>query len=496
MSVPKATVTELDGQLGIVPVNAGNLACIVADAESGPLNTPAVFSRTEDVLSAFTGGPLVERACRHLKAPGSPGYVVCVRSDRTTDGAASSVTFTGTGTSVVTVDTDPVAPWDAFEVVVEVLLGGIIGTGPITLRYSLDGGRVWSKKVSLGTANTYTIPLSGVVLNFAAGDLDTGDTIEFTTTAPKWNATDLAESLAAVQASSQPIEYVHVGGACSGTEKDTIIAAATASHTAGKHRWFTCETRTPAASEADSAYQTSLIADFLNHKAVDVEVVAGACRMLSSVPNRPAWNLRVPAGVAVAPVYASVEPHIDIARTDLKALPGVQIKDSNGNPVEDFHDEDATPGLDDAGFTTLRSHPGESGVFVNNPRIQSADGSDFIFVQYRRVMNILRTALQAYLRTRLSLDVRVQTHGPKAGFILESDAREIELGANAALWRASKEGRYISGGPTDERFTLTRNDPILQTQTLTYDARAVPLGYVKEISGALGFSNPARGVAA
>lgn len=251
----------------------------------------------------------------------------------------------------------------------------------------------------------------------------------------------------------------------------------------------------PNVGESDATYQASIIADFASHKDTSTEVTAGAARVRSSVPGRAAvWNLRMPAGVVVAPMYAAVEPHIDIAQTDRGPIPGCQIKDENGN--SDEHDEFETPGLDDAGFTTLRTWPGSSDVYVNNPRIQSADGSDFMFVQYRRVMNIERTALQAYLRRRLSIPVRVQTKGAERGHILESEAVEIELGANRALWLASKEGRYLSGDETDPRFVLSRDDDILATQTLTYDARAVPLGYVKNITGALGFSNPARGIAA
>jgi hypothetical protein len=88
----------------------------------------------------------------------------------------------------------------------------------------------------------------------------------------------------------------------------------------------------------------------------------------------------------------------------------------------------------------------------------------------------------------------------KTGYILETEAKDIESGADLALWDAAaptnKVGsqRMISGEKTDKRFVLSRTDNILATDTLTYDARAVPLGYPKDITGALGFSNPARAV--
>ncbi len=231
--------------------------------------------------------------------------------------------------------------------------------------------------------------------------------------------------------------------------------------------------------EDDATYQASFDADMSAHKSINIDVSAGDAQVLSSVSYR---QYRRPALFAYADLYASVSEEQDISAITFGPLPGVQIRDGNGNLV--CHDELEQPGLDDLGATTLRTWDGREGVFVTNPRIFSPTGSDFIFAQYRRVMNIGRTALQAYLETRLSLPILVDR---KTGFILESEARDIESGANSAMRTALLTRPKAS----DAVFVLSRTDNLLSTQTLSYQQRIVPLGYPKHLEGDIGFNNPA-----
>lgn len=485
MSVPAATITELDGQLGILPTSAGQLEAIVGDAAQGPLNTPAAFARARDVITTFGGGPLVEDACYAIEHFGK--VVVLCRTDRTTDGAASSVDDAGvTGTSVPSVDTGSLKPWYSGEWVFQVIAGGTIGVAGITFRYSDDGGRTWSRKTALGTANTYTVPTSGVVIDFAAGTLVAADEFTFTTTEPKWAAADLTDALEAIRLSSQPIEYVSIVGACSGTEKDTVNAAADAAHASNRHRFFICRARLPNSGESEATYLASLTANFADKEHTSVSVGYGAARIRSSIPSRPSQMRRSPTQ-AVAPLFSAVSAEVDIAKKSIGPLHthGVALKDSNGNPVE--HDEEANPGADDVGFLTLRSYSGK-GVYVNNPRIMCPDGSDFNLVQYRRVMNDARTALQAYLEERLHSTILVDK---ATGHILETEALEIEAGANGVLDTALLRRPKASAAV----FVLSRTDNVLSTQTITYDVRIVPLGYAKFITGTIAFANPAKVVA-
>jgi hypothetical protein len=78
--------------------------------------------------------------------------------------------------------------------------GGTIGTDPILLSLSLDGGRTY-KKVRLGTGTSYTDPYFGIVTTFGAGDLTAGETVAtWHGSAPRGDATgweDAREALAA-----------------------------------------------------------------------------------------------------------------------------------------------------------------------------------------------------------------------------------------------------------------------------------------------------------
>jgi hypothetical protein len=207
----------------------------------------------------------------------------------------------------------------------------------------------------------------------------------------------------------------------------------------------------------------------------------------SSPPRRSASR---PSIFAIGPLLASVSAEVDIALTTLGAIPGVSIRDANGNPKH--HDESVNPGLDDSRSATLRTHDGKQGVYVNNPRLLSASGSDFEFAQHRRVMNLARRTLRLYFIDRLSRPTLVDA---RTGFILESEALETEAGADAVMRAVLRAKPMCSGGGIDgkaARFCkVSRTDNLLSTKTMTVQGGVIPLAYPKVINIDLGFKNPA-----
>lgn len=93
-------------------------------------------------------------------------------------------------------------PRDDYRFKFEVLTAGTIGTRGIVFRYSLDGGRVWSPGISLGTASTYAVPNTGMTLNFGAGTLVLADTVTAHTDGPRLDSADFAAAFDAFAASS------------------------------------------------------------------------------------------------------------------------------------------------------------------------------------------------------------------------------------------------------------------------------------------------------
>jgi len=486
MSQPAVIITELDGALGILPTTAGRLLAITGVSSTGPVDTPATFARVSDVRSTFGDGPMVEAAAYYIEKYGRP--VVLVRTGQSVlgDFPAGAVTVqTGTGTSIVTVDNVGTAPFDDFEFFVKVVAGGTIGIDGITFQWSLDGGRTLSPVTALGVAALFVFPDSGgTQIDFAAGTLVADDTISFRGDAPNWNGTEIGTALDALFATSIGWENVHVVGVIDGTTFDVIDPKFTGAITSGKYRGWIGNTRMPDEAETESAYQIAMAAIFDSKATVHGEMCAAAAKTISGVTSR---QYRRPVSFAVASREGFVSEEINIADVNLGSLPGISIRDANGNADE--HDESLNPGLDDSRFTVLRTWDDFQGVYVNRPRILSAAGSDFDLFTKRRVLNLAHAVLRPYFIRRLNKPILVDR---ATGFILESEALEIESGALAAMRSVLLAKPKASG----IQFVLSRFDNVLSTKTLTGTARVIPLAYPELIDLEVGFLNPALEVVA
>ena len=480
MSLPAVNINELDGALGILPSSAGRLFAVVGVSDSGPVDTPATYARARLLEQDFGKGPMVEAAAHYIEKYGRP--VVVVRTGQSVAGvfpATTTVVFTGTGTSVITVDDVTADPTDDLDFVFEVLKGGTIGTAGITFRWSIDGGNNWSAETALGTATSFTFPEGGAVIDFAAGTLVAGDRASFRGQAPNWNGTELGTALDALFASQVNWDICHVVGPVDATAFDVIDPKFSGAMANGKYRSWYGNTRMPASGESEATYLSSLSTEFAAKATVHGSLCAGHCELVSSVTGR---KQRRPISYVVAAREQSVDEHVNIAAINEGALPGVSLYDSNGNNVA--HDEALNPGLDDARFATLRTWEGYAGIYVTRPRIFSTAGSDFDVHTKRRVINLAHAALRSYFTRRLSVEVLVDA---TTGFILEEEALEMESGARGALKAVLAPKKKASGWTV----AISRTDNLLSTKTLTGSARVVPLAYPEAIEIDLGFLNPA-----
>lgn len=475
MTQPSVNLTQLDGALGVLPPTSGELLVVVGTCSLGAFNTPSTWGRPTPFLAAFGVGPGVEAAALHL----SRGKQVCfIRTAQTTDGAAGTVDSSGkTGTSAVTVNTSSTKPLDDYEVYFKVVLGGTIGTGPISFQWSLDNGRTLSAVTSLGTANTFTIPGSGVILAFGAGTLVTNDLVLVRTSAPKWSGSDLTAAIAALKASQITWGICEIVGAVGATDFDTIESAFAGITGVKKYRMWMGNTRIPDVAESEATYLSSVSSAFASKATVLGALCSGSALITSAVTGR---SYQRPVVFDAASNEASVSQEVDTADVNLGARP-VGIGDANGNPL--FHDETMNPGLDDARFYVYRTWTTRAGVYVNRPRIFSAQGSDFRLVPHRRVMNIALQTANEYFERALSKPLLVDS---KTGFMLPSERQRLENGCNSAL-------RAVLGGKASAWSTvLSATDDILSTGTINGDVRVVPLGYPENINISAGFTNPAN----
>lgn len=474
MTQPSVTITELDGALGVLPPSAGRLFAVIGGASSGPVNTPATYARVRDLVATFGDGPGVEAAAAYIDRWARP--VVFVRTAIVDDGGNGSVTHTGTGTSVGTVDAAS-APLDDYEVVVHFVVGGTRGTAGAVYTVSLDGGRNFGPNVALGTGTS--ISAGGIILNLAAGTFVAGDQYAVRATAPAATGSEIGTALQALANSAVNWEQVLIAHPIDTTIFDAIETKFTAMVGAGKYRSWIGSVRIPNAGESEATYLSALTTAWAAKASVRGSLCAGACKMISGVSGRA---YRRPVSFAFGALQGGVSEEVDVADVNIGNLTGVSIRDANGNADE--HDESLNPGLDDVRFVTLRTWDGVAGVYVNRPRIFSAEGSDFDIVPNRRVLNLAHGALRLYFIRRLSSPVRVSK---TTGFILEVEALEIEAGARAAM------ASVLLAKPkaSDVSFALSRTDNILSTKTLTGDARVVPLAYPEAVDLEVGFYNPA-----
>lgn len=477
MTVPSINLTQLDGALGVLPPSAGRLMACVGASSSGTVDTPATYARVEDVIAALGYGPLTELACAVIKRTGRP--VLAVKTAAATNIGAYGTPVDGiTGTSAVTVDaTDE--PHDEYDFIFEVIAGGTIGVAGITYRYSLDGGNNYSATTALGTANTITTAVGNVGLDFAAGTLVAGDTFSVRTSAPRWDDTELLAALEALALTSVAWKLVAVAGNANATSAGVVETWMTGLGAESRGRAYLVHTRLPTSGESEATYLSSLNTDFTSFATTYGAVCAGAADIISSVSGR---NYRATILRAVAPKQNGVSEEVNIAALDVGSLPGVRIRDSLGNPRH--HDESINPGLDDAGFLVLRTWDNEAGVYVNRPRLKSAEGSDFSLIPHRLVMELAVEAATSFMRRRLNKPIRVDS---TTGYIAEVDAAEIESGLKATLASVLMAKPKASG----HTQTVSRTDNILSTKTLTVTFRVVPLGYPETIELTVGFTNPA-----
>jgi hypothetical protein len=397
--------------------------------------------------------------------------------------SAGEVTVNFDGSSVPTIDENS-EPDDDYEVYIEFVKGGTRGTAGITYKWSLDGGRTMSAETALGTATSITIPDSGgVKVDLGAGTIVAGDNLAFPTVAPKWNNTELGTAMDALGNSVVNWEGVQVVGPIDADSFDvmeTKIAALTAK---GKNHYWMGSTRLPVGAETDATYTASLSAAFASKATKHGALCAGACEFASAVSSRKYRRpLLFPAGA----LQMNVSEQINIADVNVGLLTGVSLYDAAGNPKH--HDEANNPGLDDARFMVARTWVGRQGIYVNLPRIFSAAGSDFELIPHRRVMNIVKDALQAYFLVRLNGDILVDG---TSGFILETEALDIEAGAIAAMAAVLNT---IPKKASKWTFVLSRTDNLLSTKTMTGQAKVVPLAYPRFINLDVGFENPALNV--
>lgn len=364
--------------------------------------------------------------------------------------------------------------------------GGTVATDSIQVTISLDGGRQATlPRVTIGTATTYVIPNTGLTLNLGTGSLTAGTKVRFYTTPPLWAVADVVTALSTLAASDYAASgwgSMHLVGKLSGADAGTIntkLEAMAASSTNRVYTAFMAHARDaspPSAwggtAETDSAWSTSVIADYSSTTAKRVGVAAGYYNIRSVYPNtvaglplyrRPlswAWAARV-AGQLPFPADSC-------SWVRLQALSQI-TRDATSDPTDGFvyHNEADGFVFDNlnggAGRMTaarLRTGKKNAGWFISNEETLST--TDFQLMPHRRVMDLacglVVEAAMPYIGERVKENPNGTIRETQAIDIEGAQERALDVGLGAQI-----NGRTIT---VDRDWNIADNRSLKITGTI------------------------------
>lgn len=219
--LPEASV-QIDDEAGAL-AGGTDLLTVFACVEQNADLTPRIFTSTKALLTKHGYSPGVDYCSQHFEETKKP--VIFLGLPTVTAAVIGRIDASGnTGSCAISVAAGTHGVLDEVDGIVSVVDGGIIGTDPILLDISLDGGRT-AKRVRLGTAAGYTIPYFGLVLSFGAGTLVAGDiAYKFSTTTPRWDQAGLSAARAALVAQQkQSRSWLVVGDLVDSDDADDLV---------------------------------------------------------------------------------------------------------------------------------------------------------------------------------------------------------------------------------------------------------------------------------
>ena len=401
----------------------------------------------------FTVGSTVSSAITATAGWSSTGYRIpgtyCTYVFVTGTYSASSDVYTISTAGVVahsagagaTAGTQSASPLDDYQALISITSSGTVASGTAQFTYSLDNGNtslggngLTSSNIIVGSSGVYVIPNSGVYLTFA-GQLDSGDTYKFKTVGPSCSSYTSAltalETTYLAQATYAMVGVVQTNVSVTGwgTAAAVFETAATTLFNSGVYVRFMSECPTVgtvfasgSAVIVDSADTDAVcIAQRANVSAAHVLVGAGDCLLTSPVSG---LTLRRNAMWVAAGRASSVEASQNLGFVGLGGVTGV---------VYIFRNETATPGMDAAGFTTLRQINGVPGYYITDAHTCSLATSDYYPFTNARVIDIACTVTRANSLPLVNSKIPTTTRGSFVGVITEKKAQQIEAKIGGAL---------------------------------------------------------------
>lgn len=484
MAIPGQSLTLRDPGLGLVE-QSGNLLVFLGCAEKGSTSEVKSFSSPAAVVDEYGHGPLPEMLCHVLSVAGGPVYAC--RLSGTTAGTASSVTKSAAGSSTGEI-TLAGAPFDRYQAIVEIMATGTVGTA--TFRYSLDNGKTYSETINVPSGGDYEIDGTNLTVTFTPGAgavfFEQGDTHTFTTAAPHYSTTEMATGVTNIRTylSTSPgfafDALILVGRNATGSGAATMFGALS-THMATLASAYSYMRALMDAGSGDT--RANVKSAFASVADARIGIVYGDAVTASGKPFAGFGSPLMPALVTAA-ARAKGTPNgetvisTDLARVATGPLTGVTAIS---------HDEFVTEEMDSAKVSTTRTFPMSAGYFLTNLRLKSPTGSDFLYWQHGRIMDVAcRTVALAQIQF---ISAGFATNDD--GTIAEFEAKRLEAIVNEKLTVAlmdpkNAEGRQ--GHVSAFRYRVNRTNNVQASNTLMSSVAIRPLFYAKTIETELGFA--------
>lgn len=458
---PRVQVIFEDGNLGLTTPSGASIHAKLGVANTGEIGVPTRVARLADVKAIYGGGPLASALAVGL-IESKP--LIGIRVASSVPGTVGSVTKVGTGLSAATVTGSPV---DAADVVVTVTRGAAnpaAATAAVTL--SVNGVLLSERAVPVNGA--VPIPGTGLTATFSAATLVAGDTYTFSATAPAASLADVTTALGDFLTGRTPVRFIHLVGPATPALAAAVDALLATAESTGHYTHAVLEARPRTPGETVAAYEAALTTQWANVASTRVSVAKEG----GLIYNPLTANTEVRSAAWPATMRRTIVPvGEDASRIRTGPLRGVEAVTV-----------DAAQNAGVGRFISLMTVDGRAGAYVAAWPTLAPEGSDYDLVQQREVIDEAARAARAAALDYLGDDIPVDT---TTGRILETEALAMEA------FIAGRVQAQLGTSASGVRVSVDREGNILSTRRIEFDVYVTPLGYMRQITARVGFTNPA-----
>lgn len=475
MALPNVNHNIQDGALGVSVNDISGLHVKIGISSKGDLNKLMLFSSDSQgkVKETLGTGPLVNAILDAFSTGASTIYVI--RAEQGTAGSVGPVSPAPNNTGLSDISAAG-SPADQYLVIVEIIDSGRLNEA--TFKYSLDGGDVFSPKLTVPSGGNYLLADTGVTITFPE-DVTTpensykaGDKWTFKTVAPLPSVGTVGTAIDVALASNLEYEFIHLVGESDSAMWAALSAKSIEAETNYRYIHFVAESYGQNDGEDVDAWVGRLLAERSSFSSVRVSVCAG--RLEISDPNSGQIIERNGAGKYTGRL-SSVHVGRSPGRVKDGSVPGaVEIRPAGINSAH-------IDALDNAGYITFREYEGYNGIFVTNGRMMAGEGSDYSYVELRRPMD--KACRNTRKKALLFMQDEVEIN--EAGEIIGLANFQAHV-QQAIDEMADAQPAEISSG----YIHIPKDQNLLSTSELKGTIRIIPLAIMREITFDIAYENP------